>query len=108
MHADDHGPGIRGIAQKGAGFEQHLSIAERPGGVRQLAVGLLQSRDKIGGSKTPGGQGGGIELDPHGATDPADEGGLGDLRDGFNRVIQLRGEPAQGQVIVGDTVEGEG
>ena len=43
----------------------------------------------------------------HGAADAADEGGLGDLGNGFERVLDLVGETAEREVVVGRAGEGE-
>ncbi len=61
----------------------------------------------MGDGEAAGSEGGGVELDADRAADAADDGGLGDLRDGLEGVVDLGGEPAQGEVIVSRAGERE-
>ena len=102
------GAGVGGIAQERAGLKQDLGVGERARTGMQLAVRLLERRHDLGGGELAGGERGDIEAHAHGPVDSADERGLGDLGDGFHDVVQLGGEPAEGEVILGGAVQREG
>jgi len=74
----------------------------------QGPVGGLEGGDELGGGEAASGEGGGVELDADGAADAADDSGLGDLRDGLEGVVDLVGETAESEVVVGRAGEREG
>jgi len=107
VNAHDDLADVGGVAQERAGFEQRLGVGKRPRAGAELAVGRLERRDERGGAESARGEGGGIELHAHGAAHAADQRGLRDLRDGFDLVVELGGEPAQREVVVRGAVQRE-
>jgi hypothetical protein len=63
--------------------------------VWSLGVGLLQHRDEVSGAEIAGGEQRGVELRRGSRRCAADERGLGDFGEGFDDVVDLRGEAAE-------------
>jgi len=66
------------------------------------AVGYVVERE-LAGSELHG-----IHQHAQLAPDTADKRGLGNVRQGLDGVVQLGGEPAEGEMVVGGAVQGEG
>ena len=106
-HADDHVADLFGGFQEGAGFHQHLAVGGGEAAGAELAVGLLQHRDDACRAETAGCQSNWIKDHAHRLAGAADEGGLGHQRHLFDGFLHLRGEPAQGEMVVAGAVKCE-
>ena len=74
----------------------------------ELAIGRLECGRDLSDGEAARGERGGIELHADRAADTADERRLGDLRDGFDRVVDVLSETAEREVVVCSAGKSEG
>ena len=108
VHANHDAAGLGRRGEEGAGLHGDLRVpAAQHAGVR-LLVGGAQPLGQVGRAQTPGTERQRVELHPQLPPGATDEPGLGHLEDGLDGVVHLGGQAAQGEVVVGFRVEGEG
>ena len=83
----------------------HLAVVAGQAAGDELPVGLLQHRHESGRAEIARGQPRRIQQHPHLPPRAADERGFGHQRHLLHRVIHLRHQPAQREVIVARAVE---
>ena len=98
---------VVGVVEELAGFEKDFPVGKRTRAGGKLAVGCLERRGDLGDGEVARREGGGIEFDAQSAAGSADERGLGDERDGFDGVLDLRGEAAEREVVERAAVQGK-
>ncbi len=104
INAHHHVAHVLGGLQKRAGFHDDFMVVagQVAGGI--LPVRLLQHRHQAGGRKIARRQPHRVEQHAHLPLRAADDGRLGDQRHLLHRVIHLRGQPPQREMIVMRTV----
>ena len=106
--ADDQIRGVGGALQEAAGFEEDLAVA---GGKRTgllMGIGCAKCAGEVVEGKTTRGEEHGIDLHPQLTAKSADEGGLGDIRQSLDGVVQVRPQLTESKVVVCAAVEREG
>ena len=106
-HADHHVAHVPGIGQKRAGFHDDFLVVAGQFAGGELPVRLLQHRQQTGGGEIARRQSHRVEQHAHLPLRAADEGGFGHLRHLFHRIVHLRDQPAQGEMIVTRAVKRE-
>ncbi len=108
VHADHDAAGLGCRGEEGAGLHGDLRVpAAQHAGVR-LLVGGAQPLGQVRRAQVAGSERQRVELHPQLPPGATDEPGLGHLEDGLDGVVHLGGQAAQGEVVVGFRVEGEG